>query len=272
MFCIPPFDANDKKQAELFYSAIHHHRVRETVREALGGTGGFANHLFNEVYVGHRWVRLNYSTLGQPILDAHYFGLLTHIFTSSDLSQTPLSETWGMRYFNYARSGQPKLSSVNPYRLLSVTDRFGPRARVDNPAAAAVELRTVTIRRLYRTDSPDLPSWITKARGDFMVRIDEWLPGKSSRQMRVFASNASRDFLLTAPGQPELHARLNGSSWSKGDGSFQAFSLDVDRADRDKIAPGASYSLQPLNTSDTYRWVLAAKLAPLTLSPAPAVK
>src|ERR1044071_6498518 len=86
VFCIPPFDANDPKQAEMFYGAIHHHGVRETVRNAIDGMSGFANHLFNEVYVGGRWVRLNYSTLGQPILDARYFGLLTHIMTCSDLS------------------------------------------------------------------------------------------------------------------------------------------------------------------------------------------
>jgi transglutaminase-like putative cysteine protease len=59
VFCIPPFDANDAAQARMFYAAIHHNEVRETVRKALAGMRGFANHLFNEVYVGHQWVRLN---------------------------------------------------------------------------------------------------------------------------------------------------------------------------------------------------------------------
>jgi hypothetical protein len=65
VFCIPPFDPNDARQAEMFYGNINHHQVRETVRQALDGMSGFVNHLFNEVYVGNKWVRLNYSTLGQ---------------------------------------------------------------------------------------------------------------------------------------------------------------------------------------------------------------
>ena len=129
MFFVPPFDANDKAQARMFYNNVHHNRVRETVRAALDGLSGvFANHVFNEVYVGHRWVRLNYSTLGQPVLDGRYFGLLTHIYTCADLSQVPLAQTWGMRYFKYP-AGQPILSSKNPYQLISVEDHFGAAAR-----------------------------------------------------------------------------------------------------------------------------------------------
>src|SRR6059036_1500404 len=36
----------------------------------------------NEVFVGSRWVRLNYDVLGQDIVDDHFFGLLTHILTT----------------------------------------------------------------------------------------------------------------------------------------------------------------------------------------------
>ena len=69
----PPFDPNDEAQARMFYGNVHHNRARETIRAALDGTSGFENHLFNEVYVGYHWVRLNYSTLGQAVLDTHYF-------------------------------------------------------------------------------------------------------------------------------------------------------------------------------------------------------
>src|ERR1035437_7137993 len=82
--CIPPFDPNDAAQAEMFYAAIHHHQAREIVRTALDGAHGFADHFFNEVFIDHRWMRLNYANLGQPPLDAHYFGLLTHILTRSE--------------------------------------------------------------------------------------------------------------------------------------------------------------------------------------------
>ncbi len=119
VLCIPPFDPNDSAQARMFYENVRHNQVRETVRAALEGKGGFVNHLFNEVYVGHRWVRLNYSKLGQPSLDRNSMGLLTHTYTCSDLSEVPLHETWGMRWFQYPADGLPSLSSISPYRLIS---------------------------------------------------------------------------------------------------------------------------------------------------------
>jgi transglutaminase-like putative cysteine protease len=108
VFCVPPFDPNDEAQAQMFYDNIHHNRARETVRAALAGSGGFSDHFFNEVYVGHHWVRLNYSTLGQPVLDGRFFGLLTHIYTCSDLSQVPLAQTWGMRFFKSSSRSFPR--------------------------------------------------------------------------------------------------------------------------------------------------------------------
>jgi transglutaminase-like putative cysteine protease len=270
VFCIPPFDANDSAQAEMFYGAIHHHDVRETVRKALDGMRGFVNHLFNEVYVGNRWVRLNYSNLGQPILDARYFGLLTHIYTSSDLSQVPLAETWGLRFFRY-REAESRLSSVNPYRLISVRDRFGDSAKVDNPAVAPPpELTTATIIAVLRPNSPALPKFVLdgwkpgQKRPDFLVSFKEWMPG-SYLQMRVFQQRVGQEFILSAADRPDLRARLLDWRMSKGDGSFQAYCAEVVAADRDKIVPGLAYTIKPINISETYRWELGADLKPITL-------
>lgn len=265
VFCIPPFDPNDAAQAKLFYDAIHHHQARATVHAALDGVKGFDNHLFNEVYVGNRWVRLNYSTLGQPILDAKYFGLLTHIYTASDMSKAPLAETWGMRYFAYP-AGQPRFSSPNPYRLLAVHDRFGPDAKIENPESP--ELRTATIIHVYRPGAPDLAAlttWPVPGRnGDLLLRFREWVPG-TYVQMRDFEKKVGHDFLLTAPGQPVIRAKLSGVKLSKGDGSFQAFELNVLAADRDKIASGVSYTLNPVDVSETYRWVVAPEVGAFKL-------
>jgi hypothetical protein len=261
IFCIPPFDPNDDAQARMFYDNIHHHRVRETVRLALDGTGGFEDHMFNEVYVGHHWVRLNYSTLGQPILDPRYFGLLTHIYTCSDLSQVPLAQTWGMRYFKYP-AGQPKLSSVNPYRLLSVQDHFGTNAHLANPEVPLTELRTVTIIGLYPKGSEAIPQWVKedtwrKTGTDFLIACREWISAAAYHQMSAFRKRAGQEFLLSAPGHPDLKARLNGLTVSAGDGSFQAYAAQLAPEDRARLAPGVAYSIQPLNVSDTYCWVVA---------------
>ena len=271
VFCIPPFDPNDAEQARMFYRAINHHGVRETVRTALDGLSGFVNHLFNEAYVGHRWVRLNYANLGQPILDAHYFGLLTHIYTSADLSQAPLAETWGMRYFRY-RDATPKLSSVNPYQLLSVRDHFGTRSTIANPDVPVAELRTATIVSLLRTDATSFPRWVDRAqfnpqRVDFFMAYQEWIAG-SHLQMRAFEKRVGNDFLLVAPGHPEVKARLAGFRLSAGNGSFQAFGVKILPEEKSKVVPGAAYALRPLNTNARYAWRLAPDLSPIVLQDA----
>lgn len=274
VFFIPPFDPNDAAQASLFYTAVTHHQVRETVRQALDGMHGFDNHLFNEVYIDHHWIRLNYSRLGQPILDAHYFGLLTHVYTCADMSQVPLAETWGRRYFDY-RHTEPdaKLSSSNPYRLVSVSDHFGTDAHVDNPfVPPPAELHTVTIRRLLRPDSPDLPSWVNppgkpplSTSADFLLDAVEWLPG-SHMQMRTFLSHATHRFVLTAPGHPDLSVTLTGGSLSQGDGHFQAYMAKIDPAARPQLVPGIPYTLHLADEpqDDSHQWSLLTDLNPVT--------
>jgi transglutaminase-like putative cysteine protease len=269
IFCIPPFDPNDDAQAGMFYANVHHNQVRETVRAALDGLDGFANHVFNEVYVGHRWVRLNYGTLGQPVLDRNYFGLLTHTYTCSSLSRAPLPETWGMRWFKYPADGQPKLSSINPYRLISVQDHFGAKARVGNPPVPIAELRTVTMVGLFRPDSPELPKWVRDALAerdsgvDFLIACKEWIP-ESPMQMRAFRKRAGHNFLLTAPQHPSVRACLTSLNVSSGDGGFQAYGARVLSEDKAMLVPGIAYGIQPVNISDTYRWAAAPDVTPLT--------
>ena len=66
---IPMVDGNDPAQLAMVRDGIHHHRVRRDAAAGALGARGYANHTFNEVFVGGRWVRLNYKTLGQNILD-----------------------------------------------------------------------------------------------------------------------------------------------------------------------------------------------------------
>jgi hypothetical protein len=133
------------------------------------------------------------------------------------------------------------------------------------------ELRTVTIIGLYRPDSPELPKWAAdyflttpKSGTDFLIACKEWLPGVDN-QMRVFQKHAGHEFLLTAPQHPDVGVRLSGLDQSAGDGSFQAYGAQVIAEDRVKLVPRIAYRIQPINTSDTYHWVTAPDLAPLTL-------
>ena len=131
---IPLVDGNDAAQLAMVQKGIHHHRVRRTLLQGLSQAKGYANHTFNEVFVGGRWVRLNYKTLGQNTLDGSLMGMLTHVNTFNDLSDVPLAATWGKRYANGERDALFRFG--NPYRCEEVSDHFGKFAARQEPGSA----------------------------------------------------------------------------------------------------------------------------------------
>src|SRR5262249_10484856 len=137
---IPLVDGNDSTQMEMVRGAIHHHRVRQTLLSGMSGAQGYANHTFNEVFVGGRWAPLHYNKLGQNPLDASTMGLLTHVNTFNDLSEVPLAATWGKRYALGERDAEFRYS--NPYRCVELSDHFGKFARLEN--SEAKEHRIIT--------------------------------------------------------------------------------------------------------------------------------
>jgi len=121
---IPIVDASNPNQTQLVEQGITNDQVRRTVLNWLSGAGtGFTSHTFNEVYVGNQWHRLNYTQLGQPILDAHCFGLHTHLYTFNDLSGADLAPTWGWRYGKGI--GNDVFGYGNPYTTISLSDLLG---------------------------------------------------------------------------------------------------------------------------------------------------
>jgi hypothetical protein len=262
VFFIPPVDSNDPQQKQMLFAAIHHNRVRTTIRHGLP-RGGFSNHLFNEVFVGNRWVRMNYDVVGQNTLDDNYLGLLTHILTTDSLSHVPIAETWGRRYAVYPRV-EPKLSSVNPYRLLRVSDHFGGKAAIPNPEVTDEELRAVTIKEAYWKD--ELPAVIRKnmkngdpTNPDFYIGIQEYIPHYVG-QMRDFESQAGRQFVLTAAGHPDLKATLSGMKLSNGE-QYQMWGVRIDADSRSNLAAGVADTIRPVNTSEVYTWGVKSGLS-----------
>ncbi len=146
ILCIPLADGSDPAQVEMVDKGLTHHQVR---RDAyLGVTAGgnsFSSHTFCEVFVGGRWRRLNYTTLGQNVLAQNYLGLMIKVHTFNDLSEANLAATWGTRYAKGLRDDVFKHS--NPYCLLEVSDHFGKYASVPNPPVAAYEHKQITIEK-----------------------------------------------------------------------------------------------------------------------------
>ncbi len=142
---IPLVDGNDPEQLAMVQKGIQHHRVRRTLLQGLSQAKGYANHTFNEVFIGGRWVRLNYKTLGQNTLDGKLMGLLTMVNTFNDLSEVPLAATWGKRYASGQRDELFRFG--NPYRCEQVSDHFGKFAHVENPELP--EHHALTISKAY---------------------------------------------------------------------------------------------------------------------------
>ena len=164
---------------------------------------------------------------------------------------------------------------MNPYRLLAVRDAFGEKARIDNPPVPPPpELTTATIVALCRTDAPEIPAWLREGwkpgqrRPEFLICYREWLKGGAS-QMRVFQKRVGSEFRLKSGDHPVLRAHLLEARFSQGDGRFQAYGAEVITTDRDKVVPGAAYTIEPINISETYRWQVAPDVKPIVLREGP---
>jgi hypothetical protein len=261
---IPPADGNDPKQVGLLLNGVHHKVTMSTIQQGIEGQLGFANHLYNEVFINHHWVRLNYTTLGQNIVDRNYLGMMTHVYTCLDLSDVPLARTWGMRFADFEEHphAYPQLSSVNPYMLLSTNDQFGKHSHVTNPDPP--ELRTVTIDRVcWGGDAQKLAGPGVKIgvkSSDILAGIVEWIPDQDFRQLRLFSKRASRDFVLRAPGCADVHAQLVGNlnfdtpNDRSHDRMFRGFMIRISPDERSTMVSGANYKLVPVNNASKYQW------------------
>jgi len=156
----PPADANDPAQLRNLARAVGLDRVRAAVVEGTGiGAGAWTNHTFVEVYVGRRWVRLNYNKLGQPLLDPHYFGLLTVVNRFNDWGDSGLVDTWG-RYVVRVQEGlpvSPFLGSVNPYRSLGARDNLAELPGEPNPKGDLTFPLGLSIAGVLAEGDPALP-------------------------------------------------------------------------------------------------------------------
>src|SRR5207237_4897401 len=124
-------DGTDPAQVALVEKGLAHNHVRRDAFQGVLASGGFTSHTFCEVFVGGRWRRLNYTTLGQNVLEPRYLGLMIHAHTFRDLSEANLAATWGTRYAKGRRDDV--FRHGNPYRLMEVSDHFGKYAREANP-------------------------------------------------------------------------------------------------------------------------------------------
>jgi RNA polymerase sigma factor (sigma-70 family) len=258
VLCIPALDGNDQQQLDMVRKNIKHHQVRRTLLKGLSSAKGYANHTFNEVFLGGRWVRLNYKTLGQNILDGNLMGLLTHVNTFNDLSEVPLAATWGKRYANGERDEIFRYG--NPYRCEEVSDHFGKFAKIGNPEVR--EHRALTISRAYWADDPDAHATIKESKWLFhndgsksiLVHGEEWFEDEAGPQYRPFLEAAGKEFVFKAVNHPDVHGRITTSSITWHSRNLHEIEVLVTREEYARMEVDVEYSLTPPDDVAGYKW------------------
>jgi hypothetical protein len=270
ILCIPLADGSDAEQIAMIDRGITHNQVHcDAALGAISGGTGCASHTFCEAFVGGRWRRLNYTTLGQNVLERNYLGLMIKVHTFNDLSEARLAETWGARYAKGERK-EPFIHS-NPYRLLEVSDHFGKYATVSNSSADA-ELKEVTISKAYWADSPDAPEVVRKSGGGadfgggfglgigdgsrrFFIHCDEWFENAGDYlQYKLFMRRADRRFVLRAKDQPDMACEVSMNFFTHRSKGVCELEVVIPSGEYSKMAFGVEYALEPVNDREGYRW------------------
>jgi hypothetical protein len=266
ILCIPLADASDSAQVEMVDKGLTHHRVRsEVCMGVIAGSDSFCSHTFCEVFVGGRWRRLNFTTLGQNILQRNYLGLMIHVHTFNDLSEANLAATWGTRYAKGQKDAV--FAHSNPYSLLEVSDHFGKYAKVPNPPADA-ELKEVTINKAYWPEAKDAPAEIRALKwgkeagsGQFFFHGEEWLENAGGYlRYKLFMRRSDRNFVLRAKGQEDVACRLTMNFFTDGPLNLRELEVIIPPADYAKMAKGVPYNLEPVNGKKGYEWKVRAGL------------
>jgi hypothetical protein len=257
-------DGNDPEQLAMVRKNIRHHQVRKTMIQGLSAAKGYANHTFNEVFVGGRWVRLNYKTLGQNILDGSLMGLLTHVNTFNDLSEVPLAQTWGKRYASGERDELFRFG--NPYRCEEVSDHFGTFAKIENPETR--ELKTLTISKAYWADDPEAHDTVKQAKWLFhddgsrsiLLHGEEWFADEPGFGYRPFLEAAGKDVVLKSDKHTDVHGRITTSSITWHSRNLHEIEVLIPRDEYARMQPGVEYTLALPSDVDGCKWELKARV------------
>jgi hypothetical protein len=257
VLAIPVVDSSDEREVATL-DRLQHHRVRGIIQQGAGSLGNaWSSHTFNEVFVGGRWRRLNYNNLGQNTLDPQFFGLMTHVATFNDWADGNMAENWGIRLSN----GQARetFGGSNPYSTISMSDRFGAHANLENPADTR-EHRTLTIDRAY---------WFHERPGDFDMRLDdpdtaghivvhvvEGRAGEGPQQYKRFYDRVGKQFVLKADGHPDIPVHATRGYWAAPEQGLQHFYLRIEPDNFARMMNDVAYELHWIEAAGAHRWAV----------------
>lgn len=253
VLCIPLVDANDERERELVQQGLSNPRVRAIAAAAAqAGIGSWSSHTFNEVWVGGRWRRLNYSRLGQPILDGDSLGLMIHIATFRDWADARMPLTVGRR--QKLDQHDDIFGGPNPYSTIALRDAVGVHCTSLPADAGALSVR---IDALRWTDDAALPGDIVEncaKSGRFGLIAVLADPGGSS-ELKAFLAGADTAVTLEAQGKPSLATRLDPGCWWYMDDTAYVY-LPIGEAERAALARGVEYAARASNANEGFHLAL----------------
>ena len=244
---IPVIDASDERELG-FVDRLQNPEVRAIVRRGVSHLGrSWASHTYNEVFVGGRWRRLNYTRLGQPTLDQDYFGLMTHVATVPDWLEGGFAATIGRRQ-ELRRGADDVFGGWNPYSCISLSDRYGVHSGLAPPEPAP-EVRTV--KAVFWADDPALPEFIHGKLDPGRVLL-ETAEDEAWRELKDFLAYVDPVLLLEAEGHPTL-TLTHGT----GGMSTPARRFVIATVAGGEPVEGVTYALVPRDREVLHRWVIA---------------
>lgn len=259
VLCIPLVDSSDPEEVGWLASSLSHHRVRRIVSRAILPLGtSWSSHTFNEVFVGGRWRRLNYSALGQNILDPGFFGLMTHVATFGDWADGDMAKTWGWRQCRDREPNDP-FGGSNPYSCVELSDQFGAHARIDNPELT--EHRELTLTQLSWWSSPqrrvDIRLDDPATAGHLLATVAEFFPEEGQEQYSGFYAGVDHEFVLRADGVEDVRVHATRGYWVDAGKDLRDFYLRIEPGDLAAMNVGIPYELVPANAKPGFRWIVA---------------
>lgn len=261
ILCIPIVDASDESEIEMI-ERLQHPTVRRDLLAAIKPLkNSWASHTFNEVYVGGRWRRLNYSRLGQNNYAPDMFGIMTHVATFHDWADAKMPETIGRR--QASNNKNDVFGGTNPYSTISLRDEIGVHCKMEMPEPGT---ETFTVEQIHWTDSPNLPESIRencKKRGRFGLIAD--VTGFSSQvALKNFLAQADlRVYLHVVKDESadETHLRQPqrlgvgfepGCYWVSN-GLLRIY-VPFGPGDKRDLVPGVTYRFEPRNRQKDFQW------------------
>jgi hypothetical protein len=264
---IPIVDPTDPKQIQLIGDHIAHPEVRETLLFSLNEKSGFIAHTFNEVHVGGRWRRLDYSTLGRNTYGPNAMGMVTHVHTFRDLSDADLTATWGVRYAKGLRDDI--FCSSNPYQTTELSDRIGIHSDMEIPKPKQPWEKTGNLRILSAYWWNDLPAddWrrgvLTpdqdkRKQGHLLLHV-EWASRTrlNSTQIVRLLNFVDRNVHLVGDQGKRIPLEIRGGSVWTGPQGGAEMEIPISEEIYSMLKRDMEYSLVPVNSMDEFQWEVA---------------